>query len=250
MPKANNADILLLAAGFGKRLRPLTDTCPKPLIQVGGKPLLDWHLERIVREGFKKVFINTHYQRGKFREHFLNNHFAGITIELVEEEVLLDTGGAIKNIEGRLQEKTLLTINSDTFLGIDFSLLKLLEAHQNHSANPVATMVLRRNEDTQSFGEIRVDATGRVVRFLEKEYFPGEGKEPLVFTGVQALSRDIFSYMPPQVMPFSITRETHVNILRQHGYIHSILYDGYWNDIGTPERLERVQREWDRKGRS
>ena len=129
MSGAQGADVLLLAAGFGKRLEPLTVNTPKPLLEVGDKPLIAWNLELIARSGFSRVFINLHHLGERISEFVGDGSHWGLSVEYSKEDPILETGGAIKNIEHKLREPYLITLNSDILLGPDFSLARILEAH-------------------------------------------------------------------------------------------------------------------------
>ncbi|OVE80018.1 hypothetical protein BVY02_01625, partial [bacterium J17] len=119
-------DVLLLAAGFGSRLRPLTENTPKPLIEVGSKTLIERHLEMLAESGVQRVIVNTHYRAEQLKKYLGDGSDWGLEIVVVHESEILDTGGAIKNILPELRFEQLLTINSD----IPFSFTHL-RAHQN-----------------------------------------------------------------------------------------------------------------------
>ena len=240
-----DAEVLLLAAGYGKRLRPLTDRVPKPLIEVGGKALLDWNLQMIARAGFRRVFINLFYLKDQIRNFVGDGSRWALDIELVEESVLLDTGGAIKNIEPWLESDSLITVNSDILLGFDFSLREVWRAHRGHPAKPLVTMVLRPDINVEQYGAIEVDASGRVCGYLGKSFGSKTVPPPMMYTGVQVLSRDSLLSMPERGSVFSVTRDTHLKILTEGKAIASYIYYGYWSDLGTPERLVQASKDWD-----
>jgi len=242
--KTQTADVLLLSAGYGKRLGEVTKTVPKPLVEMGGKKLIEWNLELLKREGFSKVFVNVFYLQEKMREFLGDGSRWGLKIEIVEEPVLLDTGGAIKNIESRLQCESLITINSDTVLGPDFSLQALLSAHRKFQCQKTqATLVLRSDSAASKFGELGIDSNKQICSFLGKDYKPGKVVSSLMYCGVQVLSRTLFASMPPVGSVFSITRDTYKKVLENQGVLTAYEYDGYWSDLGTPESLEQASKE-------
>lgn len=234
------ADVLLLAAGFGTRLRPLTDTLPKALVQVGGRTLLEWNLELLIKAGFSRVIINLHYLKDQIKDFLGDGSRFGIEVLYSEENPILDTGGAIKNIESLLQHDNLLTLNCDIMAGRDLPLMKLLHEHQTHPSQPLMTMMLRSDPQAKSFGTVGVDGHGRVVQFLGVEYFGQKPEEELMFLGAQVLRRSLLAQMPAAGSIFSVTKNTLVNVLGRGGYVHSVQYDGAWSDAGTPERLQAV----------
>ena len=232
-----DADILLLAAGFGTRLRPLTETTPKPLLAVAGKPLIDWNLERIAREGFARVIINVHHLGQRIIDYVGDGSRYGLSVVYSVEDPILDTGGAIRKIEPLLRHQTLLTINSDTALGPDFSLRGVLKTHLEHKLKPVISCVVQSWPDPNEFGALGLDKDGRVVSFLGVDYLPG-CLSKVIYLGVQAIDRSVLANMPPPGSIFSITRDIYKKILVEQGVICSICYEGYFSDVGTPDRLE------------
>ena len=183
-------DVLLLSAGFGTRLKPLTDSIPKPLVEVGGKPLIAWSLELIAEAGFKRVFINLHYLADKIKDYVGDGSRWGMEVVYFFEEEILGTGGAIKNVESHLQSDNLLTLNSDILFANDFSIADLCLAHCERK--PAVTMVLREDKDSEKYGELGVDKAGRVVSFLGEQYIEGEVVDKLMYTGCQVISRSVF----------------------------------------------------------
>ncbi len=235
------ADVMLLAAGYGKRLRPLTETVPKPLISVQGKTLIERNLEMIARAGFRRVFVNLFHLAEMLQEYLGSGERWGLKLVCVKEQNLLDTGGAIKNIEPLLKSDVLLTVNSDILLGADFDLRSVLENHIQAGSKPAATLVLRSDPDCEKYGIIGVDGQGRVLNYLGEDFSDGKDFRPMMYTGVQVLARRVFDYMPPRGSVFSITRDTHLSLLRGGEAIESVSYEGYWNDVGTPARLEQAE---------
>ncbi len=236
------ADIFLLAAGFGKRLGNLTEHTPKPLIKVGGRPLIEWNLDVIARSGFKRVIINLHHLGDQIRSYVGDGKRYGLDIEYSEEPILLDTGGGIKNIEDRLRCDNLITINSDILIGPDFDLRSVLNNHVSKTPPPVVTMVLRPDPGSKSYGEVGIDEFGEVCTFLGREYRSSPSRR-LMFLGIQVLSKEVFRHMPKRGTIFSITQDTLVELLTTGKSVNSVVYEGYWSDLGTPERLEQASKE-------
>ncbi len=238
------ADVLLLCAGFGERLRPITDKTPKPLVQVAGRTLLERNLELIARAGFKRVFLNLHYLPEQIREFVGNGQRWGLEAILVEELEILDTGGAIKNIEPLLVHDTLLTINCDILIDPAFPLKEVVQEHLNNSELPLITMVLRHEPEAKKYGEIGINDSGRVVKFLGVDYGIGSSTDCLMFLGIEVMNNNVLKLMPERGSKFSITRDSIKKILLQKGLITSYVFDGYWSDIGTAQRLEQASKDW------
>jgi len=235
-----NVDLLLLAAGFGKRLGELTRDTPKPLVQVAGRAVIDYNLELISRSGIKKIFVNLHYRGEQLKAYLGDGKKWGLEIQFVEEPVILDTGGAIRNIESLLEHETLVTINSDVVIGNDFSLQNLVSLHQANANQPVATLALREDPDVEKYGMIGISTEGQVVSFLGEIFFPVPVSRSLMYLGIQAMSRSIFRYMPARGSVFSVTKDTYREVLRSGGYLGSMVFPGWWFDIGSPNRLEEA----------
>lgn len=236
-------DVFLLAAGLGTRLRPLTDDRPKPMVDLLGKPIIDWNLELLSRAGFRRVIINLFYKGEQIREHVGDGARWGLDVLYSEETVLLDTGGGIKNIEHLVSSEHLLTFNSDTVLGPDFDLAGLVGSHRDDPERPLATMVVRDDPQIEQYGSIWVDAAGRVVE-LTGSIVPGSSpSKRVMFAGVQVLRREIFELMPGRGAVFSITRDTLAQALRDGRFVRAFPYAGYWNDLGTPERLAAASKD-------
>jgi NDP-sugar pyrophosphorylase family protein len=236
-------DVLLLAAGFGKRLGELTKDKPKPLVEVGGKPLIDWNLELLAHHGIEQVVINLHYLGEKIREHVGDGSSWGLSVVYSEEPVLLDTGGAIKNIEPLLKHQNLLTFNSDIILGTDFPLREVLDAHESNQPKADVTMVLRHDLRAETFGSIGITSDGRVGEFLGIPYGDATISERLMYLGVQVLSRTALNDMPKRGDVFSITQDYYPKLLSRGGVINGVIYDGLWSDCGTRERIGAAEKQ-------
>lgn len=238
-----NADVFLLAAGLGKRLKPITDTLPKPLVKVYGKTLIERNLELIASFGVKRVIINLHYLSSILRDFLGDGSKWGLELVLVEESELLDTGGGIKNIEPFLRHENLVCINSDIILGLDFSLTNLLSFHQDNKPNPLITLCVRPLSKEENYCRIGVDKYSRVVAFDKEVYF-GETKFfDAMFMGIQVINCSVIKNMPPRGEVFSITWDTMRNLLRSGAMISAFLYEGYFNDVGTIERLRKSEQD-------
>lgn len=238
-------DVFVLAAGRGSRLRPLTDTLPKALVPVGGKPLIAWNLELLARAGCTRVIINLFHLGEQIRSFLGDGREFGMETIFVQEPQLLDTGGSIKNIEPLLRHGQLFTINSDILVGPDFSPTELLRAHRSNPDKPLATMVVRNDPAVEEYGALEIGERGRVVGFLGDR---APNTDPTnvarrMFTGIQLLERSILDRMPPAGSVFSITRDTERAMVIAGEPIFSVEYFGYWNDVGTPDRLDQASND-------
>ena len=224
---------MILAAGRGERMRPLTDSTPKPLLKVGGKPLIVWHLERLAQAGFKEIVIN-HAHLGEQIETTLGNGAQwGLSIEYSPEKVALETAGGIANAldllanEGKKSEP-FLVVNGDIYTEIDIKMLALqanIHAASGGIKNARAHLVLVDNPPQHPNGDFAV-LNGKLKN---------EGKPMLTFSGVGIYHPDLFADItkgqPAKMAP--LLRKAIESNAATAQY-----YQGIWHDIGTPERLK------------
>lgn len=227
---------MILAAGRGERLRPLTDTVPKPLIVAGGRPLVDYALDCVFNAGIRHVVLNLHHLGGLIREHVGDGSRFGLSVEYSDEEILQDTGGGIRDARRYLEGGTFITLNADTIVDVD--LRGLAEAHRESGA--LATMLLRKDARMAEFGLIETESDGRVGRFLGRAR-PGcrEPLEPYMYTGVQVLEPAVFRYLEHDG-PFSITRVSYPAMLAAGENVRGKVFDGAWITVGTAAELEQA----------
>lgn len=229
---------MILAAGRGERMRPLTDALPKPLLRVGGKPLIEYHLENLARAGFTEIVVN-HAHLGQMIEAALGNgERYGIGIRYSHEPAALETAGGIARALPLLKDgsknnhgvQPFLTVNADIYCEIDFSsLLPMLRHMQANPEENLAYLVLVDNPDHHPGGDFVLDS-GKVAL---------PGKNNLTFSGIGVYQPSFFR----DVLPGSVAKLA--PLLRQAiaaGKIGGEHYRGTWMDIGTPERLRLLDR--------
>jgi len=221
--------VFLMAGGFGTRLQPLTDNCPKPLLNVGDKPILEIIIENFERAGFHRFFISTHYLPEMIRERIGDGSRWDIEIEYVHEEEPLGTGGALGLLpKDRIQEPMFM-MNADLLTNLDFNML--LDFHQDHDG--VATMCVREHEHRVPYGVIEGDGL-RITSMVEKpayRYFINAGiyvLSPSVLHGVAPGQRIDM----PTLLEQQMTQGSAVNMFPVHEY---------WLDIGRMEDFQRAQ---------
>lgn len=230
---------LVLAAGLGMRLRPLTSTTPKPLVEVAGRPLIHYALDVLAQAGIVEVGINLHHLGDQVRDALGDGHRLGFRFTYFPEDPILDTGGAIANARSFLDGAPFVVINSDTITGV--GLAEMVATHEEHDA--IATMLLRADPQADRYGIIEADGLGRIRRFLGRTA-PGwrgdEALRPLMFGGIHVFSPRVFSYMEPGT--FSITRETYPRMLDAGERLAAYVYDGFWCVLDTPDGLAAGRR--------
>lgn len=208
---------LILAAGLGTRLKPYTDSLPKPLFTLNSRPVLDLAIERLVLCGCDKIFINTHHCPEQINA-FVQNHRFKAMIEIVHEPEILDTGGAIANIQSRMDQAPFFVINSDVVSSIDLN--QVYAFHLTSSA--LATLVVH---DCPPFNKIQVDAQGFV------EHFHAPSHKGLAFTGIQVLSPEIYGVFPKVRIFSSIEVYQALGPAKQVKAFQA--ENIFWQDIGT-----------------
>lgn len=217
---------MILAAGRGERMRPFTDTCPKPLLLVAGKPLIVWHLERLAAAGLHDIIIN-HAHLGQMLEDALGDGSRyGVHIEYSPEGVALETAGGIAHALPQLGDAPFLVINGDIFCDFDFSSVPQL-AQQVRQQNALAWLLLTPNPSHHLSGDFYLQQHTVHPTTGTRLTFSGIGiYQPILFAG---LSRD----QPAKLAPLL---HNAINAHKVIGQCHN----GLWVDVGTPERLTRL----------
>jgi NDP-sugar pyrophosphorylase family protein len=232
---------MVLAAGQGTRLRPLTDTKPKALVPVNGRPMIEYSLLLLRHYGIRDVVINLHHHGEQIENRLADGSQLGLQISYSIEPELLDTGGGLLKAKRFLQNDTFIVVNTDVL--IDLHLDELLEFHQKQRA--AATLVLRPDRDADRYGSMDIDERDRICRFLETR-MPTQSPGPirkLMFTGVQVLEPKVFDYMDSETgaHKFSTTRQTYPRMLADGQPLYGFCFDGFWQDLGTAERIRQAE---------
>jgi len=228
---------MILAAGLGTRLRPLTDNLPKPLLPLEGHPLIEYTLLLLRRNGLTDVMINLHYQGEKIRASLGDGSRLGMKIRYSEEPQILGTGGGIKNVQSYFSDEPFLVINSDILVDVD--LTRVIESHRRQ--NCAATMVLREDPDVEKWGPIGVDSQNRIRQLLGKPEWTGEPLSKKMFTGIHVMGPRVLSYIPDG--KFSNIVDAYIEMTRKGDRLMAHVCSDYWMDIGTPDRYRTVQED-------
>jgi NDP-sugar pyrophosphorylase family protein len=232
---------MVFAAGQGLRLRPLTETIPKALIPVAGRPMIEYPLLLLRHYGIDEIVINLHHLGEQIEAHLGDGKKLGLTITYSKEQELLDTGGGLLKAEPFLRDASFLVINTDVL--IDLPLDQLIAFHERNRA--AATLVMRPDEHADQFGSMEIDANGRVDRFLQttRPNITDTNRTKLMFTGVQILEPKIFAYMPSNLglKKFSTTKDTYPRMLRAGEALYGYRFDGFWRDLGTAARIKEAE---------
>ena len=218
---------MILAAGRGERMRPLTDTCPKPLLAAGGKPLIVWHIERLAAAGIADLVIN-HAHLGQKIEAALGDGSAfGVRITYSPEGKALETAGGIARALPLLGNAPFLVINGDVFC--DTGLAALRQAGEQLSADgPLAHLLLVANPEHNPAGDFGLHPDGQIR---------DTGGERLTFAGLGAYHPALFAGLSPDE-PAKLAPL--LRAAMAEGKVGGARIDGRWVDVGTPERLHQL----------
>ncbi len=233
---------LLLAAGLGTRLRPLTETVPKCLVPVHGRPLLDYWLDHLFAAGIARVLINTHWLASQVEAHVAASPWQD-RIDLVHEPTLLGTAGTVLANRDWLGDAPYLLAHADNLT--DFDVPAFLAAHAARPRDTALTMLAFRTDAPQTCGILELDADNRVRAFHEKvEDPPGNlanaavyACEPEVTAHIAALGRPVADFST-EVIPTFV------------GRILAVETRGYHRDIGTPQALALAEAEFSPRARA
>lgn len=224
---------MLLAAGHGNRLRPLTVSCAKPALPLAGRPLLCYTLAQLRAAGVEEVLINLHHEPDSVRAAVESDLPSGLSITYAEEAEILGTAGALKAVEGLLgDEECFLLVNGDCYYGFPFG--PLVAAHRRRRA--FATMALQPYPYGGSYGRVEVGAGGLVSRIAGRPRvapIPPAGDR--MFVGAHVLSRDVWRYMG-RTGNYDINGDVYPAALQAGETVYGEDMVGAWHDIGTPRR--------------
>ncbi|MDX2289263.1 MAG: nucleotidyltransferase family protein [Hyphomicrobiaceae bacterium] len=226
---------MVLAAGLGTRMRPLTERMPKPMVPLAGRPLIDHALDRLAAAGVRNAVVNVHYKADQIEQHLKGRERPAITIS-DERDALLDTGGGLSRALPLLGDRPFIIHNSDTawIEGVGANLDRLIAAWDADQMDSLLLLALAsRSLGYAGSGDFTMDAEGR----LKRRQAPFVA--PFVFTGVSIAHPRIFDDAPSG--PYSLNRLWNRAIER--GRLFGIRLEGWWMHVGTPEALTEAE-EW------
>lgn len=226
-PPPTPTPVVILAGGFGRRLQPLTNHIPKPMLDVGGRPLLERLLQRLAAQGFRNVHLLVHYREDQIRERLGDGRQWGLDLRYVHEPQPLGTAGGLRLLPADLAGP-LLVVNGDIMTAVNFR--RLLSFHE--AGGQKATVAVRQYAQEIPFGVVRLEGE-KMVAFDEK---PTETR--LINAGMYVLDASLRSFLPPEGyfnMP-DLIRSAMASGLRVAGF----LVHEYWLDIGQPDDYRRA----------
>jgi mannose-1-phosphate guanylyltransferase len=221
---------MILAAGFGTRLRPLTNLRPKALMPVANKPILERNIEYLISHGITEIIVNAHHHAQQVVDYVKDGAPFGVNIEVEVEQEILGTGGGIKNTENFWDKEPFFVINSDILTDID--LPAVYKVHQTSGA--IATLVLH---DCEPYNQIQVDDRWNITD-IAKGNMPGR----LAFTGIHVINPEVLLHIAGGV--FSDIIERYRELIRLGKPVRACLVQGhYWRDIGSIQNYLQANRE-------
>jgi MurNAc alpha-1-phosphate uridylyltransferase len=216
---------MILAAGVGERMRPLTEHTPKPLLQVGGKPLIEHHIARLAAAGFVDLVINVSHLAQQIMDYCGEGGRWGVSIRYSPEEEPLETAGGIHRALPMLGRQPFLVVNGDIWIDCDFAQLRVHRLAREEKAH----LVLVRNPPQHPLGDFLLDPEGRVRA-------RPEGEVGLTYAGVGLYAPGFFRGMAPGKLPLRPLLDASISRSQLTGEYHP----GSWEDVGTPQRLREL----------
>jgi len=216
---------MILAAGLGKRMRPLTENLPKPLLQVADQSLIEHQIQRLVESGIREIVINHFYHGDKIEQQLGDGAQFGADIHYSRESIRLETAGGIINALPLLQDDCFVVTNADVWTDFPFDSLQAVDG-----VDCLAHLVLVPNTEHHPYGDFFIDGNGRVHEDHERR------DRRFTFSGISVLHRNLFEGYPAAPLPL-------VPLLSEamaKGMVSGEIYQGVWMDIGTPERLQQL----------
>jgi len=233
-----NVRAMVMAAGAGTRLRPLTYEIPKPMVPVANRPVLEYTVENLKRHGITEIIFNLHNYPGLIRDHFKDGSAWGVRIHYSFEPKLLGTAGGVRKAGRFLENSTFLVMSGDGLTDINLS--QLISFHRQKKS--AATIGLKCVDERFEYGVTLTDARGRIQKFIEKPQWRDVFSNQ-VNTGIYVFEPRILKQIPPRrVVDFG--HEIWPKLLSKGEPIYGYLTDRYWCDVGNLTEYRRAQRDF------
>lgn len=212
---------VIMAGGYGTRLKPLTDNIPKPMVPIINKPLIRYIIEHLKSHGINNIILTLGYLPKCIIEYLGDGRELGVNLRYMIEREPLGTAGGVKNVEKYIEDK-FLVISGDAFTNIDIS--SMLDFHEKNKKS--ITIAVKEVDDPRSFGVVKVDRNNTITSFIEK---PLVIEDKLVNTGIYILEKNVLDRVPKN-QKYDFGRDLFPTML---GEMSAYKMDNYWSDIGT-----------------
>jgi len=230
---------MILAAGFGTRLRPLTNTVPKPMVPIMNRPILEHTIHLLRRHGILDITINLHHLPEIILDHFRDGQDFGVQLHWSHEPEILGTAGGIKQAKKFLDGETFIVINSDVVTDCDLS--KVISFHKAQGS--ALTLVVREGDSPEQCDPIEVDEDDRIVHLVGAQAGHVTGEPIRVqFTGIQVMEPEIFDRIPENKFS-GTTTDIFPGMLEDGLPLFAYWHPGYWKDIGTIQSYLDVHKD-------
>lgn len=224
---------MIMAAGVGSRLMPMTRDIPKPMVPMANRPLMVDNIELLKGHGFDRIIANLHYHADAIADYFGDGQGWGVELHYSREEQLWGTAGGVKRCQWFLDD-TFVIVSGDALTDID--LAGLVEAHRQKGA--LATIALKEVEDVQNFGIVITGEDGRIQSFQEKPS-PEEAMSRVANTGIYVFEPEIFELIPPHQF-YDFGKELFPLLVAQGAPFYGVTVNGYWCDVGSIETYRQA----------
>lgn len=228
---------MILAAGVGSRLDPLTRNVPKPLVPILNRPVMEYLIELLKKHGFDEIMVNLHYLGDQIVQYFGDGSRWGVQIHWSHEDRLWGDAGSLKRVEDFFKDDTFLVIGGDDLTDMDLS--KLIKTHKDKGA--LSTIALSLVDDPSEYGIVLMNEDSRITRFLEKP------KGEVIFsntanTGVYVFQPEIFDLIPRGVF-YLFGKQVFPLLLDQHRPLYGHLTAAYWKDVGNLDIYKQTHKD-------
>lgn len=230
---------MILAAGLGLRLRPLTEFLPKSMVPISDKPFLEYIIRYLKQAGVKNIVINLHHHPKIVTDYFKDGSSLGVVINYSIEKEILGTAGGIKAAEQYLKDDLFFVINSDIAFDLNFE--DVVQFHNKNNA--LITMVLREDRNVEEYGVIEIDSSFQVKRFLDFNR-PAQTItfKKTMFTGIALFEPDVLKEFPGSGY-CDITKEIYPKLIKKDLPLFGFVTDKYWMDMGSPQNYLNLQKD-------
>jgi len=236
--------VIILAGGLGTRLQAVTQDRPKPMVEIQGKPFLEYQINQLHAQGFREFVLCVGHLAHHILDYFGDGWRFGVNIFYAIETDLLGTAGAISNAQDFIDD-TFLVVNGDSYLELDHQ--ALMDFHRRQKLldqRTIGTIVAAAVDNVSAYGALEVDAQGRILNFLEK----AETSAGLINGGVYVLDPCILEFISTG-QTVSVEKDTFPSVLERGYHLFSYPADGFFVDIGTPKGFRRFCEYIERKGK-